>query len=340
MGGYYKYYKIGYIWDGYLDKITPEDMNILTHINIAFGLVENGKIKTGHLKNKDYINKLREYNPGIKILLSVGGWGAGGFSTAASTPGGCVKFAESGYEAYKKLGLDGIDIDWEYPSSDAAGIDYSPDDKYNFTAMLKNLREALPEPAMLTIAAGAGEYFIAGTEMDKAQGYLDYVQLMTYDMCWGDTATHHTNLYPSNNNIKSGAAYSVDLFNKAGVPLEKIIIGAAFYSREWHNIISAENGGLHQKTGKGAGFAGNGPKYTDIRDNYINKNGYVRYWDDTAKAPYLFNEKTGHFITYDDEESIKYKCEYIKKTGIKGIMYWEHSCDPKRYLIKAIKDNL
>lgn len=333
-----EYYKIGYIWDGYLDKVTPEDMKILTHINIAFGLIddENGKIKTSHLKNTEYIKKLREYNPDIKILLSVGGWGAGGFSNAASTADGCKKFAESGYDAYKILGLDGIDIDWEYPCSDSAGIDASPKDKYSFTAMLKNLREALPKSAMLTIAAGAGDYFIEDTEMEKVQEYLDYVQLMTYDMCWGDTTMHHTNLYGSD----ISADYSMNLFNKAGVPLDKIIIGAAFYSREWQNIISAENGGLYQKTGKPAGFAGSGPKYTDLCENYINKNGYIRYWDDTAKAPYLFNEKEGHFITYDDEESIKFKCGYIKKSGIKGIMYWEHSCDRKRYLINAIKDNL
>jgi len=338
-----EYYKIGYIWDGYLDKVTREDMNILTHVNIAFGLVENGRIKICHLKNIDYIKKLREYNPDIKILLSVGGWGAGGFSNDASTSEGCLKFAESGYEAYKILGLDGIDIDWEYPCSDSAGIDASPDDKYNFTAMIKNLREALPKPAMLTIAAGAGEYFIEGTEMEKVQKELDYVQLMTYDMCRGDMTTHHTNLYSSNKNIKNSVDFSVNLFNKAGVPLDKIIIGAAFYSREWKNIKfdgSVINGGLYQKTGNETGFAGSGPKYTDIRDNFINQNGYIKYWDDIAKAPYLFNENNGHFITYDDEESIKYKCEYVKKTGIKGIMYWEHSCDPKRYLLNAIKNNL
>ena len=333
-----EYYKIGYIWDKYLDKATCEDMKILTHINIAFGLVENGKIKTSHLKNIEYISKLREYNPDIKILLSVGGWGAGGFSNAAITPEGQIKFAESGYDAYKNLGLDGIDIDWEYPCSDSAGIDASPEDKYNFTGMLKNLREALPKPAMLTIAAGAGEYFINGTEMQKVQEYLDYVQLMTYDMCWGEITAHHTNLYLTNPDDKKDCVESsVDLFNKAGVPLDKIIIGIAFYSRKWDGANIKDNNGFNQKTGKNAGF---GPGYTELRENYINKNGYIKYWDDNAKAPYLFNEKSGVFISYDDEDSVKYKCGYVKKSGVKGIMYWEHSCDPGKYLLNAIKENL
>ena len=340
-----KYYKIGYIWDNYLDKVTPEDMRMLTHINIAFGLVENGKIKISHLKNTDYIKKLREYNPEIKILLSVGGWGAGGFSKAASTLDGCIKFAQSGYDAYTALGLDGIDIDWEYPCSDAAKIDASPDDKYNFTLMMQKLREALPNSAMLTIAAGAGQYFIDGTEMEKVEKYLDYVQLMTYDMC-GDGAitVHHTNLFESSKSDNSSAAHAVDIFNKAGVPSDKLIIGAAFYSREWRNISAPDTeklpglsglSGLYQSVGVYAQF---GAKFADLCENYINKNGYTRYWDDVAKAPYLFNGS--HFITYDDEESIAHKCEYIKQKGVKGIMYWEHSCDETRCLLNAIDKNL
>jgi len=328
------YYKIGYTGDNYLDKITREDANILTHINIAFGLVDNGRVKINHLKNTEYINKIREYNPDIKIVLSVGGWGAGGFSTAVSTAEGLKQFAESGYEAYKTLGLDGLDIDWEYPCIDTAGIDASPDDKYNFTAMMKSLREILPESAMLTIAAGAGEYFIESTEMAKVQEYLDYVQLMTYDMGWGNKTMHHTNLYGSD---KISTKSTVEIFSKAGVPLEKIIIGAAFYSREWQSVLSNDNNGLNQNTQYNVEF---GKHYTDLHDNYINKNGFVKYWDDEAKAPYLFNKEKKHFISYDDEESIKYKCEYIKKAGIKGIMYWEHSYDPKRYLINSIKENL
>ena len=334
-----KYYKIGYVWDRYLDKVTPEDLKILTHINIAFGLVEDGKVKISHLKNMEQLARLREINPQIKILLSVGGWGAGGFSNAAATAEGCEIFAQSALDAYNNLGLDGIDIDWEYPCSDAAGIDSSPKDKYTFTTMMQKIREALPTSAMVTIAAGAGEYFIAGTEMDKVVKYLDYVQLMTYDMAGGKRTGHHTNLYaPSDAVRQSSADYAVNIFNQAGVPLDKIILGAAFYSRDWKDVQSTENNGLNQETSNTQSYPGFGPKYSVLYDEYINKNNYVRYWDDNAKAPYLFNGS--HFITYDDEESIAHKCGYIKKKNIKGIMYWEHSCDETRRLLNAINDNL
>jgi Chitinase len=329
------YYKIGYVGDGYLPHVTEEDAKILTHINIAFGLVENGFVKYTHLKNSDYIAKIRSYNPDIKILLSVGGWGAGGFSNAASTEEGCDKFAASALAAYNVLGLDGIDIDWEYPCIGSAGIDYSPNDKVTFTTMMRKLREVLPEKAMLTIAAGAGDYFIESTEMATVATYLDYVQLMTYDMCGGKTTLHHTNLYTAGTIRKSSGDYAVGIFNAAGIPLEKLILGAAFYSRDWRVVTSTENDGLYQKSETPIEF---GPGFSDLYENYIDKNGYVRHWDDTAKAPYLFNGK--HFITYDDEESIALKCKYIKDKKIGGIMYWEHSCDETRRLLRTIGDNL
>lgn len=330
------HYKIGYVGDGYLDRFTEEDANILTHINIAFGHVEDGRVKIRHLKNMEHLERIRAYNPDLKILLSVGGWTIGGFSTAVSTVKGCEIFAQSALHAYNTFKLDGIDIDWEYPCYNSAGIDSSPDDKYNFTVMLRKIREALPSSALVTIAAGAGEYFIKGTEMDKVVQYIDYVQLMTYDMCGGKKTTHHTNLYSSKDAPqRSCADHAVNIFNEAGVPLEKLIIGAAFYSRHWQEVHHTETDGLSQPSDDSAGF---GPNFADLYENYINKNNYTRYWDDSAKAPYLFNGK--HFITYDDEDSVAYKCGYIKEKKIKGIMYWEHSLDQSRRLLNKINECL
>ncbi len=198
--------------------------------------------------------------------------------------------------------------------------------------MMRKIREALPPSALVSIAAGAGEYFLKGTEMDKVARYLDYVQLMTYDMCGGKTTMHHTNLFKPENSVRySCADNAVSIFHEAGIPLDKLIIGAAFYSREWKAVTSSENGGFAQPSDDSVGF---GPNYAELCANYINKNDYVRHWDDSAKAPYLFNGK--HFLTYDDEESVAYKCRYIKDRGLKGIMYWEHSLDENRRLLEVI----
>src|SRR5690606_29111822 len=152
----------------------------------------------------------------------------------------------------------------------AAGIASSREDKTNFTLLLKELREALDVEGAangrhysLTIAAGADRYFIDGTEMAEVQRYLDFVILMTYDMRGGfQTFTgHHANLFtPSGDLFRISADASARLFAEAGVPKDKIVIGAAFYSRMWTDVPNRDNG-LHQMT---AGPGGYGPDYARL----------------------------------------------------------------------------
>ncbi|WP_028543607.1 glycoside hydrolase family 18 protein [Paenibacillus taiwanensis] len=330
----------GYAGDSVLPQITAEDAAKLTHLNVAFGHVKDDRITIDHVVNLSALHVLKEYNAKLQILLSVGGWSAGGFSEAASTPEGRRLFAESALEVLEAAPFDGIDLDWEYPCYAEAGITASPADKQNFTLLLKELRQALDAKGkvdgrhyLLTIAAGADQYYIDGTEMDAIHPYLDFIQLMTYDMRGGfQTLTgHHTNLYSSTGDLfRISVDASVQLFVSAGVPRHKIVIGAAFYSRMWNNVPDTNHGYL-QMAGSSGGY---GPDYTKLVSEYINMNGYTRYWDDEAKAPYLYNGSS--FITYDDPESLAHKCEYIKANGIAGIMFWEYSCDHTHTLLEAM----
>lgn len=339
-----KYIAAGYAPDAVLPDITPDDLAKLTHLNVAFGHVRNDEITTAHLKNTTVLGDIKRDYPDLTLLLSVGGWSAGGFSEAASTAEGRAAMAASAVRVLSELPFDGIDLDWEYPCYGEAGIASSPDDKQNFTLLLKTMREALDAKGaedgrhyLLTIAAGADQYYVDGTEMDKVQQYLDFVQLMTYDMRGGFQVLtgHHTNLYtPAGDLFRISVEASVNLFHQAGVPKEKIVIGAAFYSRIWNEVPDRHHG-LHQMAGTTGGY---GPDFTVLTESYINKNGYVRYWDEEACAPYLFNGSS--LISYDDEESITRKCEYIKKTGLAGIMFWEYSCDRTHRLLDAMHQGL
>ena len=323
-----------------LKQVKPEHAKQLTHLNIAFGLIRDGRVVTDQLTEMEYLADIRKANPQIQVLLSVGGWGAGGFSEAAATEAGRKLFAETAAEAVTKYNLDGIDIDWEYPTIGVAGIACSPDDRETFTLLLQALREELdrlPGHKLLTIAAGADQYWVDGTHMDEVGKVLDLVHIMTYDMRGGfQTMTgHHTNLYPSSGDLfRISVETSVNMFHEAGVPLNKIVIGSAFYGRKWTEVPDI-NHGLFQMT-KAAG--GGGGHYELLSRDMIDKGGFVRYWDDEAKAPWLFNGDT--FITYDDEQSTACKCEYLKAQGLAGIMYWEHSCDPTGTLLGAMYTNL
>lgn len=339
-----KKYKIAYAYlDGMLN-VTETDAKILTHINIAFGGIDSkGLLSTEGLRHLERLQLFRTWNPEIKIVLSVGGWGADGFSQMARTEEGRKRFARSCAEFMEEKTLDGIDIDWEYPCIDWSGIAADPKDRENYTLLLQELRSAIGEEKILSVAVGAGEYFIRCTEMDKVAALCDYIQLMTYDMraegCF--VAGHHTALYASKGDTEGRSVHdNVRRFKEAGVALDKMVIGAAFYSRIWRGVkvdavseyaseeekhgvmIPAENEGVY-------GFS-----YTQLVRDFIDKNGYVKYKDETAKASYLFNGTD--FISYDDVESIEEKCRYIQKMGLLGIMYWEHGCDETHELIQAI----
>lgn len=121
-----KYDVIAYCWNDALAGFTREDARRLTHVNLAFGLIKDGLLDLHLLKYLHLLPKLREWNPEMKIVLSVGGWGADGFSDMAMTEEGRRNFAKSCLDAVEKYNLDGIDIDWEYPCNDAAGIGADP----------------------------------------------------------------------------------------------------------------------------------------------------------------------------------------------------------------------
>ncbi len=325
-------YALAYAMNDSLPVFTKEDLNCLTHINLAFGLVKGNELDMSMLTNIGLTEKFRQWRPEMKIILSVGGWGAGGFSEMSMTQRGRESFAGSCLEAVERFGLDGIDIDWEYPCSSQAGIASDPKDRENFTLLLKALRERLGSRS-LSIAAGAGEYFIEGTELAEVADIVDYVQIMTYDMRNGfmNEAGHHAALRPGAGDSSGLSTVDmVELFHKAGVPLEKLIIGAAFYSRKWDGVEDENNGLLQHASTTGQG----GPGYSDITEEFIAEGGYKKYWDEQAGAAYLWNGST--FISYEDPEAIALKCRYVKEAGLGGIMYWEHGCDKTHTLVEVI----
>lgn len=322
--------------------ITPEDAKILTHINVAFGILPNDlSIHVDHLPflKDNLVEKVHSWNPDIKIILSLVSSERDTWSVGASTEQGRKTIAENCAKVCTEYGFDGVDFDWEYPCVPSNGITSSPDDKHNFTLMLKAVRERLDEIPdkhyYVTIAAGADLYYCENVEMAEIVKYLDYINVMTYDLKCGFHALsgHHTNLYASTGDyFRNSCDQALRLFHAYGVPKDKLVMGAGFYSRKWENVPNVNHGFL-QLTPKGGGY---GPAYHDLVENYIDKNGYVRYWDDEAKAPWLFDGST--FITYDDPESLKAKCEYIIREDYAGIFYWEHSSDNTKTLLGAIAD--
>jgi len=337
---------IGYVggFHGFVDteKISAEK---LTHINYAFvdvqgnrAFLTNEKTDTTNFRK---LLSLKKKNPELKILISIGGWAwSENFSDAVLSDSSRAGFAASAVDIIRKYHLDGIDIDWEYPGQPGEeGNVVRAADKENFTLMFESLRAALDvlekeegQHKMLTTAVGGFEEFLNFTEMPKAAAYLDYINLMTYDLYSGKIAGHHTNLYASKSySSVHSADQTISAFIAAGVPAEKLVIGIAFYGRNSQVAPGSERGigapYLSGSFGKG---------YTVIKDSLVNKGGYRKFRDEAARAEYLFNSETNSLITYDSEWSVREKCKYVMQHDMGGVMFWEYDSDPKEYLLNEI----
>lgn len=333
-----------YIFSGYvtgknLDLVTEAQAKKLTHLNVAFGIVVDGKINVEHIRPfLSALPRIRAWNPRLNILLSTGGGDQHGHGPATADTEHLKVFVDSTMDAVREFGFDGIDCDWEFPGD--TGI---IEEKYQHTKLLAAYREALDAYAAgrgrkcwLTTAAACGKWYIDRTEIGFSHRYLDFLNLMTYDLRgWDQPSGHHTCLYdPDGAPVLFSADRSINMLAEAGVPVDKLVMGAAFYSHMWKNV-GPENNGMHRYSPTGGGF---GPDYTAISLVHEKSGRYTKYWDESARAPYLFDGE--NFISYDDPRSVREKCAYVKRRGMAGMMYWEHGCDLTGELFNTIYDSL
>jgi chitinase len=326
------------------------DARALTRINYAFANIASGRMVAGFAgdpQNFAFLASLKQQNPDLTVLVSVGGWlWSTNFSDMALTPESRAVFIQSVMDFLAQYQLDGLDIDWEYPGMPGAGHPFRSVDKQNFTLLLKELRGRFTAETAkthkrlyLTFAAGASDEFLANTEMEKAQQYVDTVNLMAYDYYepGSDLVTgNHAPLFTNPSDPKKvSAADSVAAFEKAGVPAAKIILGIPFYGHMWAQVPSI-NHGLFQP---GKPVPNAYAPYSVIVSTMLDR-GYSRFWDEKASVPYLYNAKKQIFVSYEDPQSIAAKCEYVVAHHLGGVMFWDYSGDPSGALLHAIDNSL
>ena len=364
-----EYKKVGYYtgWSTYSNfQVSNIDASKLSHLNYAFANISaDGKIALGdsgvdvekpfpgdradqpYKGNFYQLTKLKEQYPHLKTLISVGGWTwSERFSDVALTEQSRTIFADSLLEFILKYGFDGVDLDWEYPvgGGEADNIN-RPEDKQNYTLLLQKIRETFDAQStkdgkkyLLTIASGAGKWHVDNMELNLIQQYVDYIQLMTYDIhgSWEPLTGLNAPLYrdpDSGFNFEWSVQDAVQTYINNGVPANKIVMGVPFYGRVY-NQVNNVNSGLYQSFTGG----GSAKSYAELEANYINKNGFIRYWEPNSKVPWLFNGS--QFISYDDVESMGYKTSFIKLMGLGGAMMWELSQDPNKVLLSKIYNDL
>lgn len=356
---------VGYFteWGIYLDNNYYEVSDIpwdkVTHINYAFAKIEDGKIAIndtwaaiekpfdgdtwqtpirGHFGQ---FIKYKELYPHVKTLVSVGGWTLSTyFSDVALTQESRELFAKSCVDFIREYQFDGVDIDWEYPVGGGLSTNITrPEDKQNFTLLLKTLRDQLDiagiedkKEYLLTIAAPAGSSSIENMEPDKFYQYLDFINLMTYDYsgAWEDVSNHLSPLYinpadPSSPYRKERANinWTVSEYLKLGVPADKLNLGIPYYAIGWTNITGGTNGLFGYSSDALATKPFNHIK--NILDSPASP--FSEFWDQDAKSPYIWDNSTSTMYSYIDEKALKARCNFVKEKHLGGIMIWELSGD-------------
>ncbi|UJF33011.1 glycosyl hydrolase family 18 protein [Paenibacillus hexagrammi] len=355
---------IGYYssWSTYSGKqIADLDGSKLTHINYAFANIGSDlRIALGDpyadveqrfpddtgtepfFGNFNQLLKLKQKYPGLKTLISVGGWSwSSKFSDVALTDASRTVFADSVVTFITKYGFDGVDIDWEYPvEGGEEGNVHRAEDKTNFTLLMQKLREKLDaqklvtgKTYLLTFAGAADAGYVNHIELGKLQLSTDYINLMSYDFhgTWDAKTGLNAPLYKdpaSGSSYETSVKDAVQLYLNAGVPAGKLVMGVPFYGYKYDNVTNASNG-LYQSFSGGASVT-----YAEIVSKYLNQ-GYTRYFNSASQVPYLFNGTS--FISYDDPQSIGLKAGYVKSSGLGGAMIWTVSQDTlNRDLLDAL----
>ncbi|WP_042372579.1 glycosyl hydrolase family 18 protein [Streptacidiphilus neutrinimicus] len=345
---------------------------------------------------KGNFNQLRELKakyPNLRINLSIGGWTYSKyFSDVAATDASRKKFVSSCIAMFIKGNLptgvsgdasggtgsaaglfDGIDIDWEYPASAGGhtGNHYSAADTANYTALLGEFRSELDaygatvgKHYMLTAALPSGQDKISLIQPAAISKYLDYGDLMTYDMhgAWDSTGPtnfqdplHDTSADPSNAIAPGSAKYNIDETIKAyttgdpaygitgGFPASKLVLGVPFYFRGWTGVPAGGDYGLYQSA-TGASPAQTYTQEAGIADwkELAAKgltSGSTVHWDPTTQSSWIYDGT--NFYTGDTPQAITARGQYATANGLGGIFAFSFEGDDSSgTLINAMNSSM
>ncbi|MEM9951644.1 MAG: glycoside hydrolase family 18 protein [Chloroflexota bacterium] len=362
--GHYAYYNI---YDDYF--VTDIPVNRLTHVVYEhIDISSNGQCVsrdpyadveylypgdrstervTGNFKQ---LAELRETNPDLQIIMSIGGWEASpNFVDVTATDDARIRFVRSCLNFMREYDFDGIMIDWQHPVS-GGSVTGIPADTDNYNLLLADFRGQLDywqgeDTANYTLAmtVPATPDLLINYDLAVAATIVDFISVRSFafEGSWSEIAGHHAPLYVSDKDPRdltvqtdytvSGA---IENILTAGVPSNRIVMGIGFFGQSWQGVRDNDIFGLYaDNNGVPRNARDQGILYYNDLTNFFDSDNYVRYFDESARAPWLYNAGAGIAISYEDSESVRNKAAYVRQRDLGGVGVWDLSFDDSQHTL-------
>jgi chitinase len=313
--------------------IVPDDPAV--DVERVFGVEPEGLAYHGHFAQ---LQALRAANPGLKLVVSLGGSAQGGrFAALAADPVERQRLAAAAVDFLERYGFDGLDLDWEFPVRA---------DRENVLALVTELRASLGQ-RWLSLSIGATAARLEGLDLPALAGLVDVFNLMAYDFHggWDRRTGHQSALYPDPDDPAVRSAWlarqynvrdAVNLCLQAGVPPKRLVLGCPAYGRAW--LVADSAGDDSGEAGSDGRFlpardekpAGTWQAGTYDWDDLRDEGRWLperRHFDPQSGASWYFDPASGLFVSYDDDQAVLAKARFVREWGLGGMSFWHLGAD-------------
>ncbi|KAK7880271.1 hypothetical protein WMY93_030638 [Mugilogobius chulae] len=325
-------------------KFTPDNVDPFLCTHVIYDLVTINSfnqitpIEWNDEQQFVSLNRLKNVNPTLKTLLTVGGTvnGISPYISVVSTPENRAAFIRSALSYLRSHNFDGLNVAWDYPAHNGSPAG----DRERFTLLLVEMAQAFKNEARgakkipLLLTADLAAFHTtsdAAYEVGKIALHLDFLNLKTYDYhgSWEPYTGHNSPLYRSSkdpgsmvhHNINSSVSYWLD----HGAPAKKLLLGFPTYGRTFR--LSSGTNGL----GAPANGPGDAGPYTRTAGfwSYYEVCGFLPSatvgWISEQEVPYATYGSA--WVGYDDMRSFSSKVQYLTAHNLGGAHVWTLDMD-------------
>ncbi|XP_034388824.1 chitinase, acidic.1 [Cyclopterus lumpus] len=325
-------------------KFTADNIDpfLCTHVIYALASINSfnqiSPVEWNDEQQFSRLNNLKNVNPALKTLLSVGGTvnGISPFIGVVARPEGRAAFIRSAISYLRTHNFDGLNLAWEYP-----GQNGSPSsDKERFTLLVTELSKAFEDDAkdnrktQLLLSANVASFrstIDRAYEVEKIAHPLDFINVMTYDYHghWEGVTGQNSPLYRSSvdsgshvhHNINSSISHWLAL----GAPSEKLLLGFPTYGRTYRLTTGASGLGAPSNGPADAGPYTRTAGFWSFYEICNFDSGAIVEWIPEQEVPYATYGSS--WVGYDDKRSYSSKVQWMTNNNLGGAHVWTLDMD-------------